>query len=155
MSENKKENKKDTVKEKEAEIVTIHDFKSMLIGMDLILGDDWTPDESQWKRIRKKIDALIETHERPGGVARPVPPFVAGSRPLPVDSTLNVNEAALLQSFPSVPVADDVPVGEGAPVGPSALTPAPIQRQPVMPSDGGAVKTPDIDSSGGYKSGYV
>ncbi len=122
---------------KEDEIVTINDFKSMLVGMDLILGDDWTPDENQWKRIRAKIDALIVTHEQPRSVRSTVPDY---SLP-PVDS----NE--LLRSFPNVPVDNSVPIGEAAPAGQSALVPP-----QVAPTD---MKTPDIDSSTGYKSSFV
>jgi len=125
---------------KEDEIVTINDFKSMLVGMDLILGDDWTPDENQWKRIRAKIDALIVTHEQPKAVRSTVPGYLP-----PVDSNLNVSENELLRSFPNVPVGE---AAEAAPAGQSALIPP-----QVAPTD--KVKTPDIDSSAGYKSTFV
>ena len=134
-----KENKDNVDKEKE--IVTINDFKSMLVGMDLILGDEWTPDEKQWKRIRNKINSLIVTHERPVRSAAAV-----YNRP-PVDSNLNVSENELLNSFPNVPVDNSVPIG-AAPSGQSALVPS-----QVAPTDN--VKTPDIDSSTGYKSTFV
>ncbi len=102
-------------KEKEDEIVTIHDFKSMLVGMDLILGDEWTPDENQWGRIRKKIDALIETAGRPVVNTRNFPPNVV--------SNANVSETELIRTFPTVPAAENVPIGQ-QPME-SALTPVP------------------------------
>jgi len=161
--QDKVEDKVEDKVDKVDEIVTIHDFKSMLVGMDLILGDKWTPDENQWQRIRKKIDALIETHERPGGVARSLPPLT-GPGNVPVDSNLNVSEAELLRSFPSVPVDNSVPIGEAGPAGQSALTPPPMAAVPIVTGNppapvadgsGGNVKTPDIDSRAGYKSGFV
>lgn len=144
--ENKNKDSTDST-DKIDEIITINDFKSMLIGMDLILGDQWTPDENQWKRIRKKIDVLIETHERSGGVASAVPPLVGPSSHLPVDSNLNISDAELLRSFPSVPVVTAIPIGELEPTS-SALTPTPADNN-------GPIKTPDIDSSAGYKSEFV
>jgi len=65
--ESRNKNKEPKIKNtdtKEDEIVTIRDFKAMIVGMDMIMGDDWTPDENQWKRIRNKINALIETAEK-------------------------------------------------------------------------------------------
>ncbi len=109
-------------KTKEEEIVTIQDFKSILVGMDLILGDNWTPDENQWKRIRTKIDALIKTAEQPAGTRRYNIPNV-------VPNT-NVSENELIRTFPSVPAAENVPIGQ-QPME-SALTPIPTT--PASPS---------------------
>ncbi len=102
-------------KDKEEKIVTIRDFKVMMEGMDMVLGDDWTPTEAQWKRIREKINAMIDTSERPITNTRN---FVPG---LPVDPTLSTADNQLVRSFPTVPVADDVPIGQ-QPTD-SALTP--------------------------------
>ena len=115
-------------KEIEDEIVTINDFKSMLIGMDLILGDKWTPDENQWGRIRKKIDALIETAERPVVNTRNFAPSVV--------SNTNVSETELISAFPAVPAAEDVPVGMQPAA--SALTPIPTSpaKRPAVATDG-------------------
>jgi len=101
---------------KEDKLVTIRDFKVMMEGMDMVLGDDWTPTDAQWKRIRGKIDAMIETSERPTVNARYFAP--------PVDPSLSTTDNELARSFPAVPVADDVPIGE-VPTGQSALTPPP------------------------------
>lgn len=141
-------------KKPEDEVVTIRDFKSMIVGMDMIMGEDWTPNESQWKRIRKKIDALIETSERPMH-DRPIAnqPVVRGS---------DLSEAKLAGNFPQIPAPENIPIGEAAPGGQSALTPTPRPPAPVTPranapiADGRErVKTPDIDSSDGYKSSFV
>ena len=126
----KKEDTKDTV-------LTIHDFKVMIEGMDMVLGEDWYPTESQWKRIREKLDLIIDSADRPvthvnTNVALP------GA---PVDNSI-------LNTFPAeLPVAADIPIGEAPPV---------FQAQEVKLSDGSkGVKTPDIDTSGGYDSGFV
>lgn len=159
MSKDKEE--KDMDKDKEKDIVTIRDFKSMIVGMDMIMGDDWTPDAKQWKRIRAKIDALIETadHSRPAGVlSSPASPTAS-----PPTHTHSTSTDALLKGFPEVPssIPGDVPVGEPGPAGPSALAPPPVMPSPAMPSNAPVadgrekVKTPDIDTSKGYKSGYV
>ena len=87
-------------KKKEDEIVTIRDFKAMIVGMDMIMGDDWTPDEKQWKRIRAKIDALLETVEHPN--------TYASSNVAP---NANVSEDRLISTFPAVPAVEAVPVG--------------------------------------------
>lgn len=117
---------KEIEKKEESEIVTIQDFKSMLIGMDLILGESWTPSEQQWTRIRSKLDALIETADRP--VTRP---NVPGRGPASVVPNLNVSDRELISSFPAVPVAVDVPIGM-EPTG-SALTPIPTTPATATP----------------------
>ncbi len=108
---------------KEDKLVTIRDFKVMMEGMDMVLGDDWTPSEAQWKRIRVKIDAMIETSERPVVNTRNFVPS------LPVDPSLSTSDNELARSFPAVPVADGVPIGE-VPTQ-SALIPPQIPAEPV------------------------
>ena len=105
---------------KEEKIVTIRDFKVMMEGMDMVLGDDWTPTDAQWKRIREKIDAMIDTSERPVNTR-----YYSG----PVDPSLSTSDNELARSFPAVPVADDVPIGE-IPTQ-SALIPPQIPAEPV------------------------
>ena len=120
-----KENKEETV-------LTIHDFKVMIEGMDMVLGDDWYPTEVQWKRIRKKLDQIIVNVERPA-------PYNVALPGAPVDSSI-------LSTFPQVPVAADVPIGEAPPT---------FQRETTLSDGSAGVKTPDIDTSGGYDSGFV
>ena len=139
MAKDKKENK----------VVTIRDFKVLIEGMDMVLGDDWVPTEDQWKRIRTKIDAMIETEDR------------AADRPVPgnVDPVRSSSDNELLSSFPVVP--STIPAGAAAlPPEPSALAPPAPAPAPLAPSamptlEGAEVKTPDIDSSKGYSSRFV
>ena len=108
---------------KEDKLVTIRDFKVMMEGMDMVLGDDWTPTDAQWKRIRGKIDAMIETSERPIVNTR-----IFDHGGLPVDPSLSTTDNELARSFPAVPVAENVPIGE-VPTE-SALTPQPALTVP-------------------------
>ena len=138
MSKEKKE-------KKEEKVVTIRDFKVLIEGMDMVLGDDWVPTEEQWKRIRAKIDAMIETEDR------------AADRP--VDSTRVVADGRLPSNFPVVP--SNIPAGAASlPPAPSALTPPPAAPPAIAPGsvptlESAQVKTPDIDSSKGYSSQFV
>jgi len=128
---------------KEDKLVTIRDFKVMMEGMDMVLGDDWTPTEAQWKRIRTKIDAMIDTSEQSTTVTQvydrgvlPVNP----ARPMSVDPTLSSADNELARTFPDVPVAENVPIGE-APIGQSALTPP--APPPAPPAGKGEKVHPD------------
>ena len=64
MSEKPQKEKKVEKVEKEAEIVSIHDFKSMLIGMDLILGDEWTPDDQGELRQGRAVASVPASDRR-------------------------------------------------------------------------------------------
>lgn len=128
--------------------ITIGEFKSWLQGIKDMLGDDWTPNAEQWKRICEKIDHLKD---------EPV-----------VSQPLVVNPPPRMQ--PPVPMMPAVPAG------PSSLSPGhSIPHPPQMvQSPGGMsvlkgpmatgsvgsnvgipVKTPSIDTSGGkYDSAF-
>ena len=127
--------KKEEKEEKEVKVLTIRDFKVMIEGMDMVLGDDWYPTEEQWKRIRGKIDNLIVSAEQPTN--RLMYPVVNPGQP---------TEASLLANFPEVPVATDIPIGEvpaptGSALTPPALTPpAPTPPPETTVVDGEAVK---------------
>ena len=130
---------KEIEKKEEREIVTIQDFKSMLIGMDLILGESWTPNEQQWKRIRSKLDALLETADRPVLTPRP---FVPGSGPASVVPNLNVSDHELISAFPAVPVAANVPIGMQPTE--SALTSIPTTPATPVGSDNNVHRTDEF-----------
>ena len=122
-------------KEEEKKVLTIRDFKVMIEGMDMVLGDDWYPTEAQWKPIRAKIDLMIDTSERPVTNTRTMYP--ESNVVMPGGSIDN-----LVANFPQVPVAADIPIGETPlPPGGSALTPpqpAPAPEMTVV--DGEAVR---------------
>ena len=60
------------------EPISVKAFKSMIEGMDMVSGEDWTPTDEQWQRIRAKIEQLEETVEQVRVVAPR--PDVPGSR---------------------------------------------------------------------------
>ncbi len=132
MSEDKKETK----------TLTIRDFKVMIEGMDMVLGEDWYPTEAQWKRIRDKINLLIETADyqvmNTNMNTRPIAPTSNVALPqVPVDN--------LMAGFPQVPVPNVL-------VDPTI----PLVSSLTQLADGSkGVKTPDIDTTGGYDSKFV
>ena len=167
--------------EKKEKIVTVRDFKSMVEGMDTVMGDDWVPDQQQWKRIREKIRMLENA---------PPPPAPAPVQQRPVEVPQG-SEESILANFPQVP--SSIPAGDInsalPPAGPSAFSPEnmPRPQAPMITGDaapmvqgavpgasipldqmtpealqaaaevakGEKVKTPDIDSTDGYESGFV
>jgi hypothetical protein len=41
--------------------LTMNEFKMWLTGVEEMQPADWTPDASQWKKIREKLNLVIET----------------------------------------------------------------------------------------------
>ena len=39
--------------------ITLLEFKAWLSGIEELSSDDWSPDESQWKLIRDKIENIV------------------------------------------------------------------------------------------------
>jgi len=129
MSEDKKETK----------TLTIRDFKVMIEGMDMVLGEDWYPTEAQWKRIRAKIDLLIDTSERP----------ITNTRIMSPQSNVVIPEGSvdnILAGFPQVPVPN---------VDVDPTPPPPVSSLTQLADGSKGVKTPDIDTTGGYDSKFV
>lgn len=122
---------------KEEKTLTIRDFKVMIEGMDMVLGEDWYPTEAQWKRIRAKIDLLIDTSERPN------------TRIMSPQSNVVMPEGSvdnLLAGFPQVPVPN---------VDVDPTPPPPVSMLSKLADGSTGVKTPDIDTSEGYDSKFI
>ena len=156
------------------EAISVKAFKSMIEGMDMVSGDDWTPTAEQWKRIRAKIEQLEESfvpkvHPTAPAPTR-VPQDVPGSRliPSPVvgDAPVVNSDNPWENGTGSMPdVQGGVPAGEVS-MGESmsALVPNPAakvrqvphQTEPAPGTDNPeTVKTPDIDSTAGYDSPFA
>jgi hypothetical protein len=43
---------------------TLGEFKSWLEGVEEMQADNWAPDLTQWRRIRERIDNIVETAPR-------------------------------------------------------------------------------------------
>ncbi len=54
--------------------VTVGEFKQWLSGVEDMQPSDWTPDASQWKKIREKIKLLTESEVVEVQVPAPQPP---------------------------------------------------------------------------------
>ena len=154
--------------------ISVKAFKSMVEGMDMIGGDDWSPSPEQWKKIREKIELLDETVEVVSAPAVDVPgsravvaPVQPVERPVANPDNPWENGTAVMPNTPGGVPEGEVTMGKSM----SALTPQPtgpnvktrtVPRQnqppveaPVARVEGEQVKTPDIDSTAGYESPFA
>jgi len=152
--------------------VSVREFKAMIAGIDIMGGEKFTPNAEQWKRIRDMIDRLEEEQPVPVPVQTTQsyqPPAVA---PAPPQQPAQPAGAPAVAN-PNNPLENDnaefvVPAPSGGvPPGPvtrgastSSLAPvaAPPKAPPPMQGEGtreNPVKTPDIDTSGGYNSTFL
>ena len=44
--------------------VTLEEFRAWLSGVEEMQPDDWTPDSTQWRRIRAKIDLIVDSPKK-------------------------------------------------------------------------------------------
>lgn len=109
------------------ETITINDFKMWLSGVEEMQDDDWTPTQSQWKRIRGKIDNIQEVK----------------SNNIVFNDSTNV---------PSYALPPDI--GQPSSFYPTEISPT--QVSPIF-STGGAMmtKTPDNLNGGAYESPLI
>jgi hypothetical protein len=113
--------------------VTIAEFRAWLEGIEELGGRDWTPNASQWKKIKAKIALLIEStpSTRP-----PNGPLVFRPEPATFDSSLQAPRQAVAP-----------PMLQGS----VDMAPPPIAIDPKIPT-----KTPHIDTShGSYNSPFA
>lgn len=136
--------------EKDERPVSVAEFKAMIQGIDLLAGEKFQPNPEQWKRIRSMIDRLEDTPQTiangPATITRMIAPNPVVNPNNPLD-----NDAPMAAPAPP----GGVPAGQvvqGAST--SALTPNVAPPPPAGTAED-PLKTPDIDSSDGYKSGYV
>lgn len=100
-------------------------FKAWLAGIEEMQGEDWHPNAEQWKRIKEKLMSVEETV-----AAEPEQPY---RQP--------VMQYQPQQSFLPAPVMHAPPNSAMQFGDPAGQLPG--------------VRTPDIDSSGGYSSALV
>lgn len=125
--------------DKKDKALTVKEFKMWLEGVEEMQADGWTPNDTQWKRIREKINVLIEGQPVYQEMTVPnmgMAPNMPMTVPMPTGNPLemmNINPAAF--QTPSAPPP-------GAPFGTNSSAP---------------VKTPNVDTSGGkpYKSSFA
>ncbi len=118
-------------------VLSVSEFRSWLEGVEDMQGDDWSPDLSQWKKIRGKIELLEEVDYSE------VLAEMSKKQPTVVNNTQMAS-----------------PRPPAFPAGPSFLDDGGPKLTTVMPSPPssiiGSTKTPDIDTSGGmYPGAFV
>lgn len=104
---------------------TLSEFKAWLSGVEEMQSEDWSPDLTQWRRIREKIDNITFKSGAAGASDD-------GEEPAP-----RVAYRAAPSSF-----------------APTALMPQPVAATPppfmnTSGVEGARVKTPNVDTSGG------
>lgn len=131
--------------------ISLLEFKAWLEGVEEMQGNDWIPDTSQWKKIREKINCIVEEAPKPQRSGQNVPqqqqrPSAPPPPPAPVHHNDNgvIPESSLdevipdaQQTYTPMPSGTTIDLGSHAPI-------AKGQER---------VKTPDVDtSSGKYNS---
>ena len=119
--------------------LTVREFKSLLEGMDLLQGKSWTPNSTQWKIIRKKIN-MLEDEE--------VILFKDISDEVQVSRTSEAGQSPV-QHVRGGDHTTSAPSQPRPMIQSSVLEEVPVPHAPPKVKNG---KTPDIDTS---KSGYV
>ena len=142
-------------RKKKLDAQTLNEFRAWLSGVEEMQDDGWIPNETQWELIRQRI-GLIKAEEvevKPvhvGAGVQPRPQHMAQPQ-VPVDASGIPTLPAASSSFDNVEVV-------GSTAGASNLaTPKPMQAAPkrLQQAVEGPVRTPDIDSSTGYQSGFA
>ncbi len=121
--------------------ISVKEFKMWLEGVEEMQEEGWTPNPTQWARIREKIRSIEETA---GGFTAPQ----FGPR----------QTAPVGQPPAPVPMPTMQAPQQFAPAGMTGLAPPEASgRAPLAGGPGTIpVKTPDIDTSnGGYRSNFA
>ena len=120
--------------------LTIKEFRMWLEGVEEMQEEGWTPNTVQWRRIRDKLNEIDDT---PSGVLH--------------RAAAPVSNAQMIE--PPRPPAPSGPVQFAPPGIGGGVFPTPsaeLAQRPFMPETTGmAVRTPNIDTTGGnYVSAF-
>lgn len=134
-----------------SEKITLDTFRAWLQGVEEMQEDGWTPSESQWKKIREKID-MIENNTvvqtQPTRVEPTYSPRISQN-----DSEHALHGAANHHDDLFIPTESSMQVRPR--VEPTPLPPTVAQLTASFDPGAPAVKTPNIDSSNGYVSPFT
>lgn len=111
--------------------MTVKEFRVWLEGVEEMQAEDWSPDRTQWLKIRERIDSISDEVK-----ATPATPVYRNSQQAPI--------------VPQSPPVMSAPPG---------LPPAQVDNSQVSKllgqGGGEAIRTPDIDTSTGpYESPF-
>lgn len=126
--------------QEETKHITVSEFRFWLEGVEEMQLEDWTPDPRQWKRIRGKINQILDT---PIGYPAPAQqgPTVAYRTPA-YDAPIHMVPGGLSDNPPPMPII--------------AQPPANSHLFANADANKIAVKTPNIDTSmGNYESSFT
>ncbi len=121
--------------------ITLNEFKMWLSGVEEMQMNDWVPNDVQWKKIREKIDTIVDS----------------GSVSTPQQQILHREPRVGSREQEQPVVRYDGPV-QFAPSGLSNVPAAPPSNNALFgnaDNPGSTVKTPNIDSSNGYTPAFV
>jgi len=112
---------------------TLREFRAWLQGVEELQPDGWSPNPTQWKLIRERIDGVIEEKVIVEKVTKTEPSPVSMN---PIYQNGNPN-------FMAPPIQSSIPPGA---VNAEMSNDA---KQMLSPKSGKNAKTPDIDGSAG------
>lgn len=129
--------------------ITLAEFKAWLEGVEELQAKDWAPDKTQWKRIRSKINCIVEPEPRyveaAPEAASPAPRYApnppAGVPPSP--GTMPAGVPQLPSGGSSLPDIADIDISPAAKklLGPSSTT-APTKTPDIESDPDGRVESP-------------
>lgn len=129
--------------------ITIKEFRMWLQGVEEMQDAAWVPNPTQWRRIREKIDTIVDAE--------------------PVQQQAPIQQAPQQVNYGYPVPPTGIPLGNDIPVqaGPSGLAATPrLPPMPTSPPPGGLfatpeaptipVRTPNIDTTNGnYQSSFA
>lgn len=118
--------------------LTLNEFRAWLSGVEEMQPDDWSPDRTQWRRIRAKIEEIVDNAHGSVRTANEVSFGDDAPRPARPSGPSLLTPAAM--AVPAAPPASFVATNDMALKGQGSIS-------------GPRVKTPNIDTSGGQ--GYT
>lgn len=118
--------------------ITLAEFRAWLEGIEELQTTSWFPTGPQWKRIRKKIDLIIE--QKPQTVVQYGPQATSQTHQLPRQQHFEAPSNTSLLPPSDAQVPSDLTQAQ------THHQQAPVGRLNVQ---GGRIKTPNIDTSDG------
>lgn len=128
---------------KKEQKITSSEFKMWLQGVEEMQPKNWSPDSSQWARIRSKIDLISDD----------IPSVNQKNRIVQSHNSIPENRPPLQKASSSmIPAPNSTPKMTQIPVNPGSVSPV-LQTRDTTPAN--PVKTPDLDTtSEPYKSSF-
>lgn len=120
---------------KPSKTCSLEQFKAWLSGVEEMQEDGWVPNSTQWRRIRQKIDEVVENSR----------PFNAGAAGAPVvsDQPARIVQPSGPSAFSNVPSVNMTGAAPAPPPHISFVATTDMTRD----GSGARIKTPNVDTS--------